>query len=482
MSSRAYTAPPTVSRFMRSNAFIRLIGGPIGSGKSVGCAIEILRRCREQKVGRDGFRRSRWAVVRSTRPQLKSTTLKTWFDWIPPGVAGKWKESETTFFLEFGDVKAEIMFLPLDSPEDVQKVLSLELTGCWLNEAQFINREIFEGILGRLKRYPSQANGGSNFWGLIADTNMPEIDSYWYNVMEHIPIEEGNPNSVVQVEVFIQPDALGPHAENKENLEPTYYDSLAQGKSEDWIDTFIRANYSKSQSGKPVYQKQFRHDKHVAKAPLKIYQSLPVVVGHDFARNPAALFAQMHPDGRIKILREAVGSQVGIQTFIARQSKPIIRNDFGGIPGVFVGDPSGVTRNNTDENTCFKELEKEFPRKQGYRVRAAATNDPITRINALGELLSQYPDGDPLVEIDPSCRQFIEGLRSKYRYAKLRGFGEKYAEHPEKNHPWSDIVDAGQYLALFIGGKDYDPADYIRAQQDNSRRVIHRPVDSYTGY
>jgi hypothetical protein len=46
---------PTVARFHRSNADFRAIEGPIGSGKSVACCIEIFRRCREQKVGPTGF-------------------------------------------------------------------------------------------------------------------------------------------------------------------------------------------------------------------------------------------------------------------------------------------------------------------------------------------------------------------------------------------------------------------------------------------
>ena len=202
---------PTIARFHRSNADFRCIEGPIGSGKSVACCIEIFRRCQEQKVGEDGFRRSRWAVVRNTKGQLKDTTLKTWFDWFPSrqGV-GYWKETDATYYLEFGDVRAEILFRALDTPDDVAKVLSLELTGCWLNECKQIPQEIVESLQGRLERYPSQKMGGSDHWLMIADTNMPEIESYWWKVFEHQPLEDDDPDTIVQCDAFRQPSGLAP--------------------------------------------------------------------------------------------------------------------------------------------------------------------------------------------------------------------------------------------------------------------------------
>ena len=39
-----YKAPPTVAKFMRSDAFFRAIVGPVGSGKSVGCVVEVGRQ------------------------------------------------------------------------------------------------------------------------------------------------------------------------------------------------------------------------------------------------------------------------------------------------------------------------------------------------------------------------------------------------------------------------------------------------------
>jgi len=236
-----YKAPRVVAQFMKSDAPFKAILGPYGSGKSVGCCVEILRRCMAQKKGKDGFRRSRWVIVRNVRQQLADTTIKTWLDWVPDGVFGKWRESKMEYTLEFNDVKAEILFRALDTPADAAKLMSLELTGAWLNESQFIPKEIVEKLEGRLKRYPSQAMGGSNYWMLIADTNPPAVDTYWHKIFEHLEVEEGNPNSVVLCDTFKQPSGLSPDADNLENLEPGYYEALSKGKSKVYVDTVVKA-------------------------------------------------------------------------------------------------------------------------------------------------------------------------------------------------------------------------------------------------
>ena len=68
--------------FMKGKSFFRGIRGPVGSGKSVACCVEVFRRSLEQKKNKDGIRKSRWAIIRNTNPQLRTTTIKTWLDWF----------------------------------------------------------------------------------------------------------------------------------------------------------------------------------------------------------------------------------------------------------------------------------------------------------------------------------------------------------------------------------------------------------------
>ena len=89
-----YDPVPTIRKFALSNAFIRGLMGPFGSGKSSGCVLEVYRRSREQAPGAEETRRTRWAVVRNTYPQLRDTTIKTWFDWFSPRYFGRFNKAE----------------------------------------------------------------------------------------------------------------------------------------------------------------------------------------------------------------------------------------------------------------------------------------------------------------------------------------------------------------------------------------------------
>ena len=147
-----YNASPTLSRLHRSDAFVRGIRGPVGSGKSTGMCWEIMRRAREQKPGPDGIRRTRWAVVRNTYRELTDHTLKTWLDWFPEDIFGAFHHGNMIHHIKHEDLDAEVMFRALDRPDDVKKVLSLELTGAWVNEAREVPKGIIDVLTDRVGR------------------------------------------------------------------------------------------------------------------------------------------------------------------------------------------------------------------------------------------------------------------------------------------------------------------------------------------
>ena len=142
--------------FMKDDSFFRGLRGPVGSGKSVSCCVEIFRRALQQEKGQDGNRRSRWAIIRNTNPQLRTTTIKTWLDWFPEAEWGKFLWSVPyTHWIKQGDLELEVIFLALDRPEDVKKLLSLELTGIWINEAREIPKSIIDACTCLLYTSPS---------------------------------------------------------------------------------------------------------------------------------------------------------------------------------------------------------------------------------------------------------------------------------------------------------------------------------------
>ena len=147
----------TLKKFLKDDTFFRGIRGPVGSGKSVACCIEIIKRAISQKPNDEGIRKTRWAVIRNTNPQLKTTTIKTWLDWFPEDDWGNFIWSVPyTHKLKKGDIDCEVIFLALDRPEDVKKLLSLELTGVWINEAREIPKSIVDACSMRVGRFPSE--------------------------------------------------------------------------------------------------------------------------------------------------------------------------------------------------------------------------------------------------------------------------------------------------------------------------------------
>ena len=145
-----FKTAPNIWQFLQDNSFVRGLMGPVGSGKSYACAAEIMLRAVRQKPSpRDGIRYSRFAVVRNSYPMLRTTTLKTWMELFPENVWGRahWSPPITHHIKlpTRGDahgIDCEVIFLALDQPKDVRKLLSLELTGAWINEARELPKAI----------------------------------------------------------------------------------------------------------------------------------------------------------------------------------------------------------------------------------------------------------------------------------------------------------------------------------------------------
>ena len=174
---------PTLKKYL-----FRGIRGPVGSGKSVACCIEGCRRALQQQKNQNGIRKSRWAVIRNTNPQLKTTTIKTWLDWFPEQEWGHFRWSVPyTHYIKKGEIDCEVIFLALDRPEDVKKLLSLELTGVWINEAREIPKSIIDACTMRVGRFPSMREGGASWYGVFCDTNAPEEDHWWPIMAGDVP-------------------------------------------------------------------------------------------------------------------------------------------------------------------------------------------------------------------------------------------------------------------------------------------------------
>lgn len=486
--------------FMLDDRFVRGIRGPVGSGKSVGCCIEIFRRASQQAPNKEGVRKSRWAVVRNTNPQLKTTTIKTWLDWFPEEHFGKFTWSVPyTHNIKTGDIELEVVFLALDRPEDVRKLLSLDLTGVWVNEAREVQKSIIDACTMRAGRFPSMKDGGPTWFGVVMDTNAPEDDHWWPIMSGEVP----PPDYITAEErltlvapkdwiFFTQPQGMiekkndegevveylpNPEAENYKNLPPSYYPRIITGKSKSWIDVYVLNKFGTIEDGKRVYA-MFNEGTHVSKEVLSLNPHLPVYIGIDFGLTPSATFGQRSATGRWYVFRELVATDMGALKFAE-----ILRNEISLVcPDhelKIYGDPAGDHRAQSNESTPFQML-----RASGINAIPAPSNDPVVRIEAVQHTLNRMVDGKAGFTIDNSCKMLIKGFASGYQYRRVGVSGEaRYEEKPDKNK-YSHVHDALQYMMIGAGeGKAVLTGNKgSNVKVANGRRQNHNPFDGRAGF
>ena len=451
-----YKAAPTASRFHRSNAFVRGLRGPIGTGKSVTCCMEIIRRGREQSAFQ-GVRKTRWAAIRNSYPELTSTTIKTWDDWAPGANTVFAAPICSTLARTLPDgtrLEIEVLFISLDRPADVKKLKSLDLTGVWINEGSELPKAVLDMATGRVGRFPSKAQGGSTWSGVILDTNSPDEDHWLYELAE-VTRPEG-------YEFFSQPAALlkmsdgsyapNPDAENVENHTLGYEYWLRQipGKDDQWIKVFILGQYGSVHDGKPVYP-EWNDSLHCK----EIYpvQGVQLKIGIDFGLTPAAVLTQNDAKGRLLVLDEICGEDMGFRQFLEDLLIPYLianypvhwakKDDLI----LLIGDPAGEQRAQSDEKSCFQEA-----KAKNLKIRAAKTNAWLPRRGAVAWFLSKLSGGQPLFLLDVGCGVLRKGFNGGYKYRRIQVTGEeRYTDEPSKNR-YSHPHDALQYVALEAGG------------------------------
>ena len=468
-NDKIYVPTPTGYLFHADNSFVKLVMGPYGSGKSTLCVNHIVRHACSMPVWYHGRRRARWGIVRNTSGELSSTTLQTWLQWFGDlGDIHKRQKPLLTYEHTFNDghgiVELELIFIALDREEDLRKIKSLELTGCYINELSEVPQGALSHLKGRVnRRYPSYSFCPEPYWsGIIADTNPPDVDHWIYKDFEI--------KSLDSYKIFKQPPGLlkdednhwyqNPQCDNYGNLAPDYYLKLAEGQTEDFIKVFCLGEYGSVGFGKRVYP-EYNDDMHSV-ARIEAIQGTPLHLGWDFGLTPACVVVQLSPRGQLRVLKEYTSEDMGIRTFAKSIVLPGLQKDF---PYCKIGssraDPSGIAHDMImEELSCIGELNS-----LGIETIGARTNDIEPRIGAVRYFLNMMIDGKPAFVLSrEGCPQLRRGFIKDYCYKRISVSGEeRYKEVPHKNassHPHDGL----QYSALEFA------AD--RITEDKAPRVI----------
>lgn len=337
----------------------------------------------------------------------------------------------------------EVFFFPVDRPEEIGKLKSLELTGAWINEAGELPKAVFDMVTQRVGRFPPARQGGPTWTGVLLDTNPPDDDHWYYRLAEKDRPKEWDffkqPGGLVEVNGEYKPN---PTAENIKNLPAghEYYLRQVHGKNKEWIKVFLLGNYGTISDGKVIYP-EYNDDIHCRK--VSPYTDKPLLLGFDYGLTPACVICQVSPRGQLIVLAELFAKDMGIRQFARDVVRPFLALNYHGYSFQACGDPAGMSRSDTDEKTCFMELAEE-----GIACVPALTNSFVGRREAVAKYLTRLVDGQPAFKVDPSCDMIRRGFNGRYQFRRLQVVGaERYKDVPDKNE-YSHLHDALQYAAL----------------------------------
>ena len=460
-----------LTEFFWDRSRFACIQGPIGSGTSSASCHKIWALACEQEPDFDGVRRTRWIITRDTYKSLRETTVKTWLDWFPEEVWGTFIRSEPMFHHlkrehPSGDgtkVDCEVIFVAIPDPDVAEAVLaSYEITGFFMNEGQFAEKEVVDELLSRCSRYPSMKNGpGATWFGGWMDMNAP-VEGHWVPYMRgDIPLPPEMTEDEARAYVkppnwrfLVQPPGLiermvdgkpvyepNPLAENQKHLKESYIEKI-QGKKKEWIDRRVLNKVGLYMHGKAVYP-TFNESEHVLDHDKPPIEGVPIVVGLDGGRYPAAVFTQLQ-HGTWVVLSELTADGVSAKLFA-----PMVKNHaaqkYPGFQMIFWGDPRMLDHNQTVEITSgdiFRSLGMEI-------LPATSDNDVETRRSTVENVLDRRNG----FKVNQSCLMIKRGLAGGYHFRKIKGTAGLFSPQPVKN-AYSHTIEALENA--LIGGGESD--------------------------
>lgn len=443
-----YTPTPTGWKFHQSNAMVRLALGPIGCGKTHMCIYEIFLRAYKQAPDRFGVKHSRWLIIRNTYPELKSTTIDAWQQIFKPEIFGTVKRDipmthRVKIQAHDGLIDLEVIFMSFENELDVKKLLSLRITGIFINELSEIHPKVFEKALERAGRFPAVEDGAPTWYGLIADTNPCDKDHWMYRLFE-IERPDG-------YEVFRYPPGLlkvndkyitNPNAENLSNLVNNYYLNLVPGKTEEEIRVRLMGEYGYVQDGKAVHP-EYNDKFHYSEKLLAYDVKAELGIGWDFGLTPACAIVQLI-NGRLIVLDELFSESMSLRQFAEHVVLPKLNKDYSGWRNNYISrhDPADSLGNTgqTNQQILFELGIESFP--------AASDNSAQRRRDALTYHLTRLVEGEPGFLLSHNCTRLRKGLGGGFKYSRVRVIGEdRFHDRPVKNS-YSHICEALEYIAI----------------------------------
>ena len=474
-----YKQSPSMAILHRSNALERLMRGPVGSGKSHGCLMDIAMRCALQSPCRDGIVRNRALFARGTYQELKETTFDLWMNLFPrteislsPPIHGVLKQRFRG--IDGRSVSGELQLLGcgMDQPKAESHVRSNPFSIAYMEEVQYIAERMKTYVVERLGRYPlknmAPEGVGPGYFknlGLTMNTNS-SVEGDWCWDFEQ---KADGVNSIAVVQppaMFAEWDGdldgwryipnVGQNkgvwpAENVENINEGwnyYFKLLRGGNDEDYIRRNVLNLFGTRLNGRAVFP-EFSRAWHVPESGVKPPPPKSrVFCGMDFGNTPRAVLMYVNEFGQICVWK-TLSRDCHAEMFISTMLRPAIMSANLNPGNVVVyGDPAGKSKDQLSGRTYLGML-----CDAGFDAQAPVlpNNDIPIRVETVRQVLTRTTvNGRPMVIIDKSCEELIRGMSGGYVMGRSRGPGGKWvdSDKPDKKCQYSHICDAFQYLLV----------------------------------
>lgn len=476
------TSPgPVADAFMRSRAFICIIIGPVGSGKTMAMLQKGVRNGALQgaRVDERGVRRrkARFGVIRESYPSLDANTLPSWFNITPKDYghfSGKAPYTHTFQRVLKRDAERrptdvldmEVEFRGIGEQGVEAATRGWELNCAGIDEGDLQPEDLVSYLSGRVGRFSNLDPSLVVDPQILISSNAPFTDNYLYRLgiekelggladlatPELLEALEGRP----LIECFIQPGGLEPAAENLHNLRGGrgyYVLQVATNKHRpDYVDRMVHNKFVPVRHGLPVHP-QFNYGEHVAKERIEWDPRRKLVVGIDQGLFAAAVPTQRTTMGELRTLGEVVAFQEG-----GKALAKIGPTAFGKMlrawltercPNIqpeqirLVADPAAfAAKDRADsEHDWVLAVQKAV----GFKIHKAKSNREQLRLEAQRKAMSDR--GGYLV--DPSAKHLIRGHLGGYHYRKAdMGGGETRGHLEIADTIHTHVEDAEQYAAL----------------------------------
>ena len=430
-----YTPHKSAAAIHDSPAKIKVVCGPVGSGKTSVACWEFWLLCWESTVPVRGV------VIRSSYRELHDSTRKTFEEWFGAILTYREKDEEAviTFPGRDGTVRSHsLLFRACKREAEASKFLSTEYGFAWLEECvpAFTSTKI-GGVMGQglphgifMMTKMRLRQKGMHRLQIILTFNPPSTRHWTYKEFFQATPDDFQKKDYA---FFRQPPG-----ENKAHLPENYYEDLLAGLSPDLARRFVGGEVTTSYEGIRVFE-EFLENVHVVDM-IEAVPGAPLILGSDYGLTPAVAITQILPGGQWLILSELQLFNSGIRAFV-EYLVPFLKQEFPNNKVKCIWqDPAGNQRSTIDET----ETTAAVLRQAGFDVQDGNQNWSLRR-----ELIKQrcqwFPSGKPGLLVSRQgaptiCEGFLGGYHYPMTAAGIPG------SSPVKNS-WSHLMDCLQYIA-----------------------------------